>query len=101
MAGERQRRSDDRARRSPRNTGMSEVAAAVRRRQRERGPRVLVYDPAGHSRAIAPSAPGYDELLGTAERMIGAVEDAAAKAAAAAKKERAAGRRRRQNGDAA
>jgi hypothetical protein len=73
---------------------MAEVAAAVRRRQRERGPRVLVYDEAGHSRAIAPSAPGYDELLGTAERMIEALESAAQ----TARRERTSARRRRQSG---
>lgn len=46
------------------------VAAAVRRRQRERQPRVLLYDRSGVPRALAPAEPGYDELLETAEAMI-------------------------------
>jgi hypothetical protein len=86
--------AEERPRRSPRNSGMAGVASAVRRRQRERGPRVLVYDEVGHSRAIAPSAPGYDELLGTAERMIESVESVTQ----AARRERTSARRRRQNG---
>jgi len=51
------------------------VAAAVRRRQRERGPRVLTYDEAGRARLLAPSARGYDRVLEVAERMV-AVMDA-------------------------
>lgn len=46
------------------------VAAAVRRRQRERQPRVMLYDTAGAPRTLAPAEPGYDELLETAEAMI-------------------------------
>jgi hypothetical protein len=46
------------------------VAAAVRRRQREREPRVVLYDAADTPRLVAPSAPGYDELLEVAERML-------------------------------
>jgi hypothetical protein len=57
--------------RGPRTGGVAEgVAAAVRRRQRERGPRVLLYDAASHGHQVAPSAPGYDELLGIAGRMV-------------------------------
>jgi len=57
--------------RGPRANGVAEgVAAAVRRRQRDRGPRVVLYDEIGHARAIAPSAPGYDELLALADRML-------------------------------
>ena len=50
------------------------VAAAVRRRQRERDPRVLVYDSAGHSRLLQPSARGYDRVLEFAERMVDLVD---------------------------
>jgi hypothetical protein len=54
-----------------RATGLAEgVAAAVRRRQRERGPRVLLYDAAGHSRLLQPSARGYDRVLAVAEQMV-------------------------------
>ena len=63
-----------------RATGIAEgVAAAVRRRQRERGPRVLVYDAAGHSRLLQPSARGYDRVLEVAERMVALVGEAEAK----------------------
>lgn len=57
-----------------RTTRAGSVAAAVRRRQNERGPRVAVQDAAGHPRVIAPSAPGYDELLAIAERIVAVVE---------------------------
>lgn len=51
--------------------GLAEgVAAAVRRRQREREPRIVLYDELGSSRLVAPSAPGYDGLLDAAERMV-------------------------------
>jgi hypothetical protein len=57
--------------RSGRVVGIAEgVAAAVRRRQREREPRVVLFDAAGAARALAPSAPGYDELLEVAERTL-------------------------------
>ena len=46
------------------------MAAAVRRRQRDREPRVVVYEAGGAPRMIAPSAPGYDELLDAAERIL-------------------------------
>jgi len=87
--------ADERLYRSPRSSGMAEgVAAAVRRRQRERGPRVLIYDPDGRSRSIAPSAPGYDELLGVAHAMIEAVEGTSRPGAAGPRRER----RRRASG---
>ncbi len=50
------------------------VAAAVRRRQREKGPRVLTYDEAGRARLLQPSARGYDQVIEVAERMVAAVE---------------------------
>ncbi len=76
------------------------VAAAVRRRQRERGPRVLIYDPDGRSRSIAPSAPGYDELLGVAHEMVELVESTSRASGSSPRRERQAGRRRRAAGGA-
>ena len=46
------------------------VAAAVRRRQQEREPRVVVFDRAGHPRVLPPGAPGYDGLLEVGEELI-------------------------------
>jgi hypothetical protein len=46
------------------------VATAVRRRQREREPRVLLFNAAGEPRVVAPSAFGYDDLLDAAERLL-------------------------------
>lgn len=95
--------ADAGARRSPRSSGMAEgVAAAVRRRQRERGPRVLIYDRNGRSRSIAPSAPGYDELINVANEMIEAVDGAIRAAGGGpSRRERQAGKRRRAAGGAA
>lgn len=45
------------------------LAGAVRRRQRERQPRVLLYAAPGEPRLLAPGAKGHDELLAVAERM--------------------------------
>lgn len=57
--------------RSGRMVGMAEnVAAAVRRRQRERDPRVVLFDASGSPRVVAPSAAGYDALLEIAEDML-------------------------------
>lgn len=52
------------------------VAGAVRRRQREREPRVLLYSAPGEPRVLAPGAKGHDELLDVAERMIAVAEAA-------------------------
>lgn len=46
------------------------VAAAVRRRQRDREPRVVLYDEAGGPQVVAPSAPGYDALIEIADAML-------------------------------
>ena len=46
------------------------VAAAVRRMQREREPRVLVYDHSGYARLIQPDARGHDRMLEIAEDMV-------------------------------
>jgi hypothetical protein len=59
-----------------RATGIAEgVAATVRRMQRDREPRVLVYDAAGHSRLLQPDSRGYDRVLELCERMVELVED--------------------------
>ncbi len=51
------------------------VAAAVRRRQRDREPRVLLYRRAGDPRLLAPGAKGHDEILELAELMIALVDE--------------------------
>lgn len=53
-----------------RAAGLAEdVAAAVRRMQREREPRVLVYDQTGYARLLQPEARGHERILEVAERM--------------------------------
>ena len=51
------------------------VAAAVRRRQRDREPRALLYRRAGDPRMLHPGAKGYDEILELAEKMIALVDE--------------------------
>ena len=51
------------------------VAAAVRRRQRDREPRVLLYPRQGDPRVLAPGAKGHDAILDLAERMITALNE--------------------------
>jgi hypothetical protein len=46
------------------------MAATVRRMQREREPRVLVYDPAGYARLVQPEARGHDRIMEVAEQML-------------------------------
>jgi hypothetical protein len=46
------------------------VAATVRRMQREREPRVLVYDETGYARLVQPDGRGQHRLLEIAERMV-------------------------------
>ena len=54
-----------------RATALAEgVAAAARRMQREREPRVVLYDEAGSPRLVHPEARGYDAVLDAAERMV-------------------------------
>jgi hypothetical protein len=54
-----------------RATALAEgVAAAARRMQREREPRVALYDEAGDPRLLQPEARGYDAVLDAAERMV-------------------------------
>ena len=54
-----------------RAAGLAEgMAATVRRMQREREPRVLVYDPAGYARLVQPEARGHDHIMEVAEKML-------------------------------
>lgn len=46
------------------------VAGAVRRRQREREPRVLLYSGPGAPRLLPPGAKGQDDLLDVAEQLV-------------------------------
>jgi len=50
------------------------MAATVRRLQRDREPRVLVYDPAGESRLLQPESRGYERVLEVCEQMVALVD---------------------------
>jgi len=64
-----------------RAAGIAEgVAATVRRMQREREPRVLVYDETGYARLVQPDGRGYERLLQTADRMVELVDESEAEA---------------------
>jgi hypothetical protein len=64
-----------------RAAGIAEgVAATVRRMQREREPRVLVYDETGYARLVQPDGRGYERLLQTAEQMVELVDESEAEA---------------------
>jgi len=52
------------------------VAAAVRRRQRDREPRVIMHLGPGRPHLLAPGAKGHDSVLDRAERMVALVEEA-------------------------
>lgn len=59
-----------------RAAGLAEgVAATMRRMQREREPRVLVYDPAGYARLIQPEARGHEHIMEVAEEMLALVAE--------------------------
>ena len=59
-----------------RAAGLAEgMAATVRRVQREREPRVLVYDPAGYARLVQPEARGHDHIMELAEQMLAKVAE--------------------------
>jgi hypothetical protein len=59
-----------------RAAGLAEgVAATMRRMQREREPRVLVYDETGYARLVQPDGRGYERLLQTAEGMVELVDE--------------------------
>jgi hypothetical protein len=54
-----------------RAAGIAEgVAAAVRRMQREREPRVLVYDQTGYARLVQPESRGHERILEIGEQMV-------------------------------
>ena len=53
------------------------VAAAVRRRQREREPRVVLYAAPGDPRLLPPGSKGHDRILDLAEEMVALVDEAA------------------------
>ena len=46
------------------------MAATARRMQREREPRVVLYDDAGGSSLVHPEERGYERVQDTAERMV-------------------------------
>ena len=71
------------------------VAAGVRRRQREREPRVVLYTRPGEPRILAPGAKGQDRILEVAEQMIALVDDAEG----GTRRERARARRAAQEED--
>lgn len=52
------------------------VATAMRRRQREKEPRVLLYRRPGDPRVLAPGAKGQDAVLEVAEKMVALVDEA-------------------------
>jgi hypothetical protein len=54
-----------------RAAGIAEgVASAMRRMQREREPRVLLYDETGYARLLQPEARGQARALAAATRMV-------------------------------
>jgi hypothetical protein len=64
-----------------RAAGIAEgLAATMRRMQREREPRVLVYDETGYARLVQPNGRGHQRLMETAERMVAVVDEAEAEA---------------------
>jgi hypothetical protein len=52
------------------------VAGAVRRRQREREPRVLLYRRPGDPRLLPPGAKGQDDLLDIADQLVALAKSA-------------------------
>jgi hypothetical protein len=54
-----------------RAAGLAEgVAAAMRRRQRSREPRVLLYDELGHSRLLQPEDAHRDRILDVSQELV-------------------------------
>jgi hypothetical protein len=51
------------------------MAAAVRRRQREREPRVVLYSAPGEPHLLAPGSKGHDRILDLADDMVAAVNE--------------------------
>jgi len=52
------------------------VAGAMRRRQREREPRVVLYHAPGDPRILPPGAKGQDDLIDVAERLVALAKSA-------------------------
>jgi len=52
------------------------MAAAVRRRQREREPRVTLYAAPGDPYLLAPGSKGHDHILDLADEMVALLDDA-------------------------
>jgi hypothetical protein len=46
------------------------IAGTVKRRQQDREPKVILYDPAGLAQTLPHGAPGRDEMVATAGRLI-------------------------------
>jgi hypothetical protein len=58
-----------------RAAGLAEgMAATVRRMQRDREPRVLLYDSTGYARLLQPDARGYETALEVTESMVRIVD---------------------------
>ena len=57
-------------RRSKPHEGQAQGADRPGGRQREREPRVLVYDQTGYARLVQPEARGHERILEIAERMV-------------------------------
>lgn len=59
-----------------RATGIAEsMGATVRRLQRDREPRALVYDASGDPRLLQPASRGYDRVIDVCERMVTLVDN--------------------------
>ncbi len=52
------------------STAAESLSATLRRRQEGREPRALLYDSVGRPRVVPVDAPGRDELIEAAERLI-------------------------------
>lgn len=50
----------------------ADVASAVRRRQRDRDPRVILYTSSGAARRVPPDHPAHADLVRAAERLLAA-----------------------------
>ena len=46
------------------------ITGSMRRRQRDREPRVLLYDRAGHPRLVPPGADEHAAIVSAAERLV-------------------------------
>jgi hypothetical protein len=58
-----------------RATGIAEsMGATVRRLQRDRESRALVYDASGNPRLLQPASRGYDRVIDVCERMVTLVD---------------------------